>query len=272
MVRHQTHSNETQEQRFGPYRLVRALEPGSVGERWLAVHEVELTSHVVHRLAPRTDKAGQRRFLSAVESVRGIWHSHITPIELFAVCPAGRGCVVTPYTGNQDGLVTLASLLAAKGGRMTPVEAERAVTHVLEAMEHAHAGGVVHGPVNDAELVVDRHGRVSIELYGLARALSGQAFNSEVVRDEVRSVVEIAYRLITGLGAEEPRIAAGKLVKRLDPAWDAWLERGLDAAGGFESAGEALGMLPSAIESESEPASGPVRLVLRGIRRLSASR
>lgn len=272
MVRHQTHTSEAQEQRFGPYRMVRPLEPGPLGERWLAVHEVELTSHVVHRFAPRIDKAGQRRFLSAVESVRGIEHAHVTPIEVFAVCPSGRGCVVTPYTGNQDGLVTLASLLAAKGGRMTPVEAERAVTHVLEAMDHAHGAGVVHGALSDAELMVDRHGRVSIELYGLARALAGLAANSEVVRDEVRSAVEIAYRLITGLAADEPRIAAGKLVKKLDPAWDAWLERGLDPAGGYDTAAEALSLLPSARETEAEPTTGPVRFVLRGIRRLSASR
>jgi len=261
-----------QEQRFGPYRMVRELDHGPLGERWLSVHEVELTSHVVHRFPPRTDKSGQRRFLSAVESVRGIEHPHIASIEMYAVCPTGRGCVVTPYTGNQDGLVTLDSLLAAKGGRMTPVEAERAVTHLLEAMDFAHGRGVVHGPLVGGEIVVDRHGRVAVELYGLARALSGQPGNSEVIRDEVRSAVEIAYRLLTGLAAEEPRIAAGKLVKKLDPAWDTWLERGLEAAGGFDTAAEALEQLPSALETELEAGPGPVRLVLRRIRRLSASR
>lgn len=272
MVRQQTQSSVPPEQRFGPYRLVRELERGPLGERWLAIHEVELSSHIVHRFAARPDKAGQRRFLSAVESVKGLEHAHLTSIEMYAVCPNGRGCVVTPYTGNQDGLVTLASLVAAKGGRMSPVEAERALTHVLEGIDHAHRAGVVHGPVSDREIVVDRHGRASIELYGLARALAGQAANSEVIRDEVRSVVEIGYRLITGLAAEEPRIAAGKLVKKLDPAWDAWLDRGLDAAGGFDSAAEAIGLLPSMVEGAGESSPGPVRLVLRGIRRLSTSR
>lgn len=271
MVRHQPSTSEQQEQRFGPYRLVRALEAGPLGERWLAVHEVDLSSHVVHRFAARPDKSGQRRFLSAVESVAGLEHPHLAPVEMFALCPLGRGCIVTPYTGNQDGLVTLDALVAAKGGRLTPIEAERAVTHLLEAMEYAEGRGVMHGPLSGSEVVVDRHGRVSIELYGLGMALAGQARNSELVRDEVRSAVEIAYRLITGLPAEEPRIAAGKLVKKLEPAWDEWLERGLAAAGGFATAAEARAFLPSVREIE-EPVVSPVKLVLGRIRRLSASR
>lgn len=269
MIRTQQQPVE-QEQRFGPYRLVRELDCGPLGERWLAVHEVDLSSHVVHRFNPRTDKSGQRRFLSGVESVAGLEHAHLTAIESYAMCPSGRGCVVTPYTGNQDGLVTLESLAQAKGGRLTPLEAERAVTHLLEAMEYAHGQGVVHGELHAAEVTVDRHGRVFIELYGLGRALAGLKTNSEVVRDEVRSAAEIGYRLITGLSPEEPRIPAGKLVKKLEPAWDEWFERGLAAAGGFATAEEARQYLPSVREVDEEP--GRVRLVLSRIRRLSTSR
>lgn len=272
MVRNSSSNTELAEQRFGPYRLVRELERGILGERWLAVHELDLSSHVVHRLSPRSDKAGQRRFLSAVAEVAGLEHPHLTTIEMYALCPSGRGCVVTKYPGNQDGLVTLDSLVAVKGGRLTPIEAERAATHLLEAMEYTHGQGVVHGALQSPEIMVDRHGRVSIELYGLGRALAGLKPNSEVVRDEVRSVVELTYRLITGLSAEEPRIPAGKLVKKLEPAWDEWLERGLDAAGGFASAAEARGLLPSIRELGEEPTPSPVKLVLSRIRRLSVSR
>lgn len=232
--------------RFGPYVLVRELSHGPAGERWLALHERDHSSHVVHRASARHDRGSQKRFFDSMERLSTLSHPHLLPIESYAVCPAGRATLVTPYTGNQSGLVTLGSLVELKGGRLSPTEADRALTHVLEGIDYAHRSGIGHGPVSAERVLVDRHGRAAIELYGLERSLrGGLGADAELVRDEVRSVAEIGYRLITGLGAEEPRIAAGRLVKKLSPAWDEWFERGLDGVAGFGSAAEAIEALPS---------------------------
>ncbi|MBL8963864.1 MAG: hypothetical protein KF787_11230 [Phycisphaeraceae bacterium] len=247
---------------FGRFRLVRPLSPASYAERWLSLHEDDHTSHVVYRFGAISDKAGQRRFLSATERAESLRDHHLLEIQYFSFDAVGRPCVVTPYLGNHDGLVSLRSLAEMKGGRLSPLETERAVVHVLEGLRAAHRSiGPSHGPVRMDGLLVDRHGRVWIELYGLRRAMRGMTDPvPELAQDEVRSVVEIAYELLTGLPAEEPRISAGRLVKKIDPAWDDWLDRGLSGFDGFQTADEALSVLPSAEPVIREPKpTGPVR-------------
>ena len=149
--------------------------------------------------------------------------------------------------GDVDGITTLRTLLRYKGGEMSPDEAERALLQLLQAVHFVHDLGLHHGPIDMNEIHVDRRGSLYIELYGLSRAIRGAGeANPETIRDEVRSLVEIAYTLITGLRAEEPLIPAGRLVKRLSGAWDEWFDHGLNPAGGFDSASEAMDALPAA--------------------------
>ncbi len=252
----------------GPYRIVRPLEPGRLAARWLAVHDRDQTSHIAYEFLCR-DRAEQRRLLSAFERAAELEHPHILRVEQFAFADAHVAWLFTPYTGNQEGLVSLDSLLKAKGGTMSAQEAERAVTQVLSALEYAHARGNLHGPLALDEVLVDRHGRISIELHGLARRLNGLTVgNSEIVRDEVRSVVEMGYRLLTGLSPEEPRIPAGRLGDRLSPFWDEWFDAGLDAlTGGFATAADAAAALPSArIDAQPRVPVISVRRVLGRVR------
>lgn len=253
---------------FGPYRLVRRLADSAMAERWLALHERSLSSHVVHRFRPCRDKHEQRRVMAAIEAGRVLTGPHLLPIELFSLSISQRPCAVTPYTGNHEGLLTLSGLLEAKGGRMPAPEAERAMLHLLEASRFAHDAGMVHGEIGWDEVMVDRHGSCAIEFYGLDRRLRGTGgAAAEVRRDEIRSIVEIGYRLLTGLDPAEPRIESTRLVKRLDRAWDEFFDAGLDAVGGFGTGGEAIDALPSSSRARDRQAgSGAVRVVLNRFR------
>ncbi|MFO0834667.1 MAG: hypothetical protein U0638_06840 [Phycisphaerales bacterium] len=249
---------------FGSYRLIRRLADAPLGERWIARHELNHTAHTVYRLTKRFDRAAQARFLSAA-SESTYKHPHLLDIQEFAFDLQGRACLVTPFTGNHLGLVTLGSLVEMKGGRMSPSEAERATLHLLGALLHTHAsGGPSHGPIAIDEVLVDKHGRAIIELYGLSQRIAASAAPARAMAaDEIRSVGQIAYRLLTGLPAEEPMIPAGRLIKKLPEAWDRWFERALDAAGGFESAERAIEQLPSNVKTPEAPAAFPtVRVVL----------
>ncbi len=246
--------------RFGPYRLVRELAPSRLAPRWLALRESDQTSHAIYRFGTCQERVERRRHTRAMQMLSGLQHPHLLSIEMCSFGTGDEAWAVTPYTGNHDSIVTLEDVARAKGESLPPFEAERAVLQVLEGVAHAHGEGVCNGPISIDQVLVDRHGCILIEMYGVGRILQGlDRGNSELVRDEVRSVVEIAYRLVTGLPADEPRIPAGRLARRLPRAFEEWLEEGLDATGGFQSATEAIGRLP---HRRPEPEPSRVRTVL----------
>lgn len=236
----------TQRPKLGPYILMRPLAKLALAARWLAFHEVNQTSHVIYRFPVCHDNSEKRRFLSAVQAASKLVHSHVLKIEQFAFDASGGAWVVTPYIGDVEGIMSLERLLRAKGGSMVPSEAGRAIEQLLDACAAAHAAKLHHGPIRLDDVLVDRHGSLAIELYGMSRLLRGFSVgNEELVRDEIRSVAEIGYQLITALRAEEPMIPAGRLVKKLDPRWDDWFAFALDPTGGFATAEEAIAMLPA---------------------------
>jgi hypothetical protein len=220
------------------------------------------TTHVAHDLGIRRDKADQRRFIEAVEglrSVRSLCPLHLLGVQEITFDRHCRAWIITPYMGTNDGLLTITDLLSAKGGHMAAAEVERVMAQLLEAVQAAHDAGVWHGPIAPAEVQVDRHGAVWVELYGLALRLGAARPGPEPARDEVRSIVAMGYWLLTGLGADEPRLGVERLLGRQGRWWDHWFDAGLDPVAGFGSAREALEALRARREAAS---SGPVRVVL----------
>lgn len=257
--------NREAPERFGPYQLIRPLASCALAERWLALHEDDESSHVIYRFGPYRDKNERRRFVQAAESVARLRHPHLMPIEQYSLDHSEWGWIVTPYTGNSENLVHLGQVLESKGGTMGAVEMDRCVRQLLEAYSYAHQKRRYHGPVTMHDVLVDTRGSLWIELFGMRRYLEGLADgDAELVRDAIRSVIEIAYTLLTGLPADEPRISASRLVRRLGKAWDVWFETGLDPHAGFASADAALAALPTS-EREDEP-TPVVRTVLGRIR------
>ncbi len=252
---------------LGAYEIVRELEPCAISRRWFAVHDRNQTSHVLYELGACRDRAIERRFVSAVQSLAELDHAHILRVESLTLS-RNEPWLVTPYTGNQEGLVTLSTLARDKGGSMSGVEAARALVQLLSALQYAQENNHSHGPIAMDEVLVDRRGSVSIELFGLRRALDGLGTgNAELRTDEVRSLVEMGYQLVTGRSADEPRIAACKLARSLDRRWDDWFETGLDLLGGFGSAAEALEAFPTrSAPADGSVKVGAVKVVIRRVR------
>jgi serine/threonine protein kinase len=241
---------EADSRRVGNYKLLTTLRRSRCGERWLASDDRTDSAHVLHWITLAPQREESKRAVARVDDLQRLRHPHVLAIDaaIPATLSSASGLwLVTPYTGHHAGLLTLDQLQAEKGGTMPIVEVERAMLHLLEASEYAHAQGVCHGSMEAREIQVDRRGSLVVELYGLARVLGAHHGSApEFIRDEIRSIVALGYHLITGLSPDEPRLRVGKLIRQLNPAWDDWFDMGLDASGGFQSAQEALGQLPSA--------------------------
>jgi serine/threonine protein kinase len=213
---------------FGPYRVVRPLPQGPMGDRWLAVHNRDFSSHVVHRFAHRLDRAAQRKFAASVQPILALRHAHILAVQGFSFTTLGNPWLVTPFTGNHDGLLTLSDHIRGKGGRLAAFEVQRATSQMLHALAYAHGKGVVNGGIKPTQILVDRHGSLSFELFGLGPALSADATKVDPAA-EVRDLGGLAYRMLTGCRPRFTRsgmlLPPSAIVPRLDRAWDGWLGR-----------------------------------------------
>lgn len=249
--------------RIGQYILTKELMPGALGPRHLALHELDSSSHILHRPPIGRDRSEQRRFLSGMAAARGLSHPHMLAIEESGLDNRGHPYVVTPFTGDATGIVTVETLLRAKGGFFSLTEAKQAVVQALEATDYAHRCARAHGPISMGEVLVDRRGRVVLELYGVARILNLVHDGVEDLEsEEVRSIIRIGYQLVTGLVPEEPLIAAGRVVPGLDAVWDDWFETGLHGPG-FKSAAHALSAIRDRLSlAAAERSVGRVRGVI----------
>lgn len=234
--------------RIGAYRLMRRLADGPMGERHLALHEQTASNHVIALLERVRLQQDRGRVEGVLNELTALRHAHVLAIEEFGFeDDRGRAVAWTasPYTGDVDGLVTLASLLKKRGGYLPPMEARTAIIQVLQATSHAHVAGFRHGPLALEQIQVDRRGSLAIEHYGLAMRLMASAPGpDELERRELVSVLEMAYQLVTGLAAEDPLIRPGRMVPDLDPIWEDWFQTGLigprRGRPGFRSAAHAL--------------------------------
>jgi serine/threonine protein kinase len=258
-------------EQIGGYRLIRVLGRGACGERCLAdngpdgqrvvVHAVRrsLSNHAGGSTAGREGK----RFLDLIAPVRVLEHTHILPISDAVIDRAGWHWLVTPYIGASEGLLTLDGLRRAKrDSRLSQYETRLAVRQLFSAIAAAHARGVVHGGFTAQEILVDRHGSLMFEMYGLRRRLSGDlpAVDTEewnaLVRAELRSAVEVIYEALTGASPVGRPTLASKVVRKLDRSWDRWFEIGLDERGGFSSPEEALCLFESQVLIEMKLGRG----------------
>lgn len=240
-------STNKREDYFGPFQIIRQLGSTRGVERFVVLCNKTDTNRLLYRFPAQPHHQQRRALFDQMVSLSMLEHPHLLRIESASYDDRGRLCTISPYPGNHEGLVTLDDLLDQHGGRFTIHEAARAVEHLLSASAYAHAEGIVHGTISREHILVDRFGSIQIELY--AHEQSGRVASSTVrqsqITDEIRSIVELGYRLMTGLEVNAERISPTRMTKRLDRNWDTWFDIGLDPIDGFEDATHALRALPT---------------------------
>ena len=228
---------------FGAYEIVRPLRPCGAIERYLVSDPERLTHHVAFRLPPPAvrDRESSLDTLSRASTVRS---PHVAPVEQFAFAATEAAWIISPYTGDHDGLLLLSDLLADKGGQFEAAEVRRAMLQLIDALEAIQTSCGGHGSLSLGCVQVDRAGKLLVELPGLRMDNGSPA---GVAQAELRSLVAIGYELLTGIAPGDQIILPSRLAEGLDPRWDRFISDGLDPAMGYASLDELRSGLEDAL-------------------------
>ncbi|HTY88396.1 MAG TPA: serine/threonine-protein kinase, partial [Candidatus Acidoferrum sp.] len=102
------------------------------------------------------------RFAREAQALARLNHPNIVTVHDFG--EAGGHCyLVMEYV---DG-VNLRQLLVA--GKMPPEQALKIVPKICEALQYAHEQGVIHRDIKPENILLDKHGRVKIADFGIAK-------------------------------------------------------------------------------------------------------
>lgn len=152
----------------GRYRVVRQLGRGGMGVVWRAVDEVLGREVAVKELRTYTDSSGHEladlrlRMQREARAAARVRHPGVVSVHDVAD-HQGRPVIVMEFIDGPS----LDDVLAERGV-MDPREAAAIGAKVLEALDAAHAVGVLHRDVKPGNVLLDRGGRVVLTDFGIA--------------------------------------------------------------------------------------------------------
>jgi serine/threonine protein kinase/tetratricopeptide (TPR) repeat protein len=153
---------------IGRYRLTQRLGAGAMGEVYLA-EDTRLHRPVALKMLPAEaseDEAAAARLVREARLTSALTHPNIAVIyEIGEEESEGRrqGFIAMEYVPGR----TLAEILAER--KLDMIEILRIVRQVAEALVEAHRGGVVHGDIKPANMMMTDRGHVKLLDFGLAR-------------------------------------------------------------------------------------------------------
>ncbi len=152
------------------YRTVARLGAGAFGEVYRAHDGVLGRDVAIKRIRleafaePAQLEEVKQRFRREAQLAARLRHSNIVTTHDIVSSPATSFIVMELVEGR-----TLQSLLEARG-RLPLGEASQLLGQVAAALDHAHAGGVVHRDVKPANVMVEPSGHVKVMDFGIAKA------------------------------------------------------------------------------------------------------
>jgi serine/threonine protein kinase/tetratricopeptide (TPR) repeat protein len=215
----------------GRYEILELLGQGGMGAVYKA-RDREVDRLVALKVI-RPELAGDPdvlpRFKQELILARQVTHKNV--VRIFDLGEAeGTKFISMEYIEGRN----LKSLLAERG-KFAPKEAVGIIEQVCRALEAAHAEGVIHRDLKPQNIMVDKHGRVAVMDFGIARstevsgltqtgALLGtpeymspeQAKGEEIdARSDLFSLGIIFYELLTGKSPYVATTPAATLLKRI---------------------------------------------------------
>jgi serine/threonine protein kinase/Flp pilus assembly protein TadD len=214
----------------GRYEILGVLGQGGMGAVYKA-RDRELDRLIalkVIRPELATDPAILLRFKQELILSRNITHKNV--VRIYDLGEAdGIRFISMEYVDGED----LRTLLRRQG-KFPPREALAVVEQVCRALDSAHSEGVIHRDLKPQNIMRDKHGRIVVMDFGLARSLgdTGMTQTGAIVgtleymspeqalgstldqRSDIFSVGLIFYELLTGKAPYEADTAIASLMKR----------------------------------------------------------
>lgn len=147
------------------FEFVELLGRGGMGNVYL-VFQDNLSRYVALKQlsgAWQHDPRARERFLREAQAAARLSHPGIVPIIEIGTDAPGVWYTMEYVEGGD-----LAQLLARRGGRLPWREAVALVLLVAEAIQHAHAAGVVHRDLKPSNILLDAAGAPKVADFGLA--------------------------------------------------------------------------------------------------------
>ena len=165
---------------IGPYRLIRKLGEGGMGEVWLAEQSAPVKRHVALKIikAGRHDKSALIRFDLERQALALMDHPAIAK-----VFDAGSTAEGQPYFAMEY-VAGLSITQYCDEKRLSPNERLLIFTKVCEGVQHAHQKAIIHRdlkPTNILVVEVDGKPVPRVIDFGLAKAISEQSESGTLV-------------------------------------------------------------------------------------------
>ena len=150
----------------GPFRILGLLGMGGMAAVYEA-HDERLDRTIALKVLPPEflhDASFSRRFEQEARLIAKLEHPNIVPIYASGIDNASPWMGMRLLTGG-----TLGDLLGK--GRLEAGEAARILRQVADALDYAHARGIVHRDIKPSNILLDGSGAVCLGDFGLAQIL-----------------------------------------------------------------------------------------------------
>lgn len=155
-------------QQLDEYRLLALLGKGGMARVYLGL-DVRLKRYVSIKVIDppfRSDPGYVQRFEREAQAVARLEHPHIVRLYRYGQAD-GLLYMAMQYVEGAD-LESLLSTYRHNDQLILPTEARRIVGEVCQALDYAHARGVVHRDVKPGNILVDSQGHAYLTDFGLA--------------------------------------------------------------------------------------------------------
>ncbi len=162
---------ETQRQVIGPYRLLKELGVGGMGQVWLAEQTEPIRRQVALKLirAGMYDSATVQRFKAERQSLAIMGHPTIAKVFDAGTTPAGQPYLVMEYVDGRP----ITDYCDSK--KLTIRERLKLFMRVCEGVQHAHQKAIIHRDLKPSNvLVVEVDGKPMPRIidFGLAKVIA----------------------------------------------------------------------------------------------------
>ncbi len=169
---------------FDRYQITRTVGIGGMGKVYFA-YDRDIRRGVALKVVGVGGEAHQARFVEEAQVLGQLEHPNIVPLYDLGLGDNGTLFCTMRFVRGRTLEQVISGLRAGDAEYLHSYSLTRRVQiflQISQALEYAHANGVVHRDLKPANVMLGEHGEVQVLDWGLAKVTSGAQLASESVR------------------------------------------------------------------------------------------